>query len=260
MNRIIGKSEMAENSELDTVNILDILDPASGIYTHGGSLTELSLMLTAFEKQGAENKIDADTGKDAITNFIKNVVTLTNGKSEMQITGPPLERTKLLEVFGNEKPVEVILSAQKKDETGEEEGDALVDKLIDLLFKTPTLKLYQEFGGQIGIDSSKLKTHMTNLLKTVLKDSDLNTHIVIKSTGGLTFENVTACVEINKPFNRNVWEYDEAFISENGLSIETEEDKNQAVKVYENKKGNKAYKLKETDGNIKLMAKDEKDV
>jgi len=30
--------------------------------------------------------------------------------------------------------------------------------------------------------------------------------------------------------------------------------------VYENKKGNKAYKLKETDGNIKLMAKDEKDV
>jgi len=50
MNRIIGKSEMAENSELDTVNILDILDPASGIYTHGGSLTELSLMLTAFEK------------------------------------------------------------------------------------------------------------------------------------------------------------------------------------------------------------------
>lgn len=31
MNRIIGKSEMAENSELDTVNILDILDPAQGI-------------------------------------------------------------------------------------------------------------------------------------------------------------------------------------------------------------------------------------
>jgi hypothetical protein len=48
---------------------------------------------------------------------------------------------------------------------------------------------------------------MTNLLKTVLKDSDLNTHIVIKSSDkGMTFETVTACVEINKPFNRNVWE------------------------------------------------------
>jgi len=30
--------------------------------------------------------------------------------------------------------------------------------------------------------------------------------------------------------------------------------------VYENKKGPKAFKLKETDANIKLMAKDEKDV
>lgn len=68
-------------------------------------------------------------------------MTFTNGKSEMQITGPCLDRAKLLEVFGSEKPIEVILAAYKKDETGEEEGDALVDKLVDLLFKTPSLKL-----------------------------------------------------------------------------------------------------------------------
>jgi len=50
MNRIVGKSEMAESAELDTVHILDILDHANGVYTFGGSLTELSLMLAAFEK------------------------------------------------------------------------------------------------------------------------------------------------------------------------------------------------------------------
>jgi glucose-6-phosphate isomerase len=86
---------------------------------------------------------------------------------------------------------------------------------------------------------------MATLLKTVLKDSDLNTHIVIKSSGsGITFDTVTACIEVNKPFNRNVWEYDEAFITENGLSVETEEDKNYAIKVYETKKGAKALKMK----------------
>jgi exopolyphosphatase/pppGpp-phosphohydrolase len=111
MNRINGKSEMAESAELDTVHLLDILDSANGIYTFGGSLTELSLMMAAYEQYGINNKLDTDLSRDAITNFIKNVVALTNGKSEMQITGPCIERTKLLEVFGSEKPLEVILAA-----------------------------------------------------------------------------------------------------------------------------------------------------
>ena len=47
MIRINGKFELTECADLDTVHLLDILDFVNGIYTFGGSLTELSLMMAA---------------------------------------------------------------------------------------------------------------------------------------------------------------------------------------------------------------------
>jgi len=68
---------------------------------------------------------------------------------------------------------------------------------------------------------------MSNLLKITLKDLDISSHISFKSDDkGVSFENAGSFVQINKPFNRNVWEYDEAFMTENGLAFETDEDKN----------------------------------
>lgn len=40
---------MAEQAELESTDLLDLLDTARGIQSLGGSLTEISLMLTAIE-------------------------------------------------------------------------------------------------------------------------------------------------------------------------------------------------------------------
>lgn len=46
-------------------------------------------------------------------------------------------------------------------------------------------------------------------------------------------------------------------MTENALAFETDEDKAHATKFYESKK---KLKFKETDGNMKVIAKDDKDV
>jgi hypothetical protein len=51
---------MAEGHELDTVAILDLLDSTPGIYSIGGSLSEVSLMLTAIQQYSK----DVDVNKD----------------------------------------------------------------------------------------------------------------------------------------------------------------------------------------------------
>lgn len=102
---------------------------------------------------------------------------------------------------------------------------------------------------------------MSKLIKTLLKDTDNVIGFSVKlDDKNASYENMPCYVEINKPYNRNVWEYDEAFITENALAVETDEDKAHATKLYAQKKGPKAYKLKETDNNVKLMQKDDKDV
>lgn len=102
---------------------------------------------------------------------------------------------------------------------------------------------------------------MSNLIKTLLKNPDISSHLSIKvDDKQLSYDLISSFVQINKPLNRNVWEYDEAFMTENGLTAETEEDKIHAVKVFESKKGPYAFKYKETDGNMRVMTKEEKDV
>lgn len=49
-NRITHKLETGDVTEIETVALLDLLDSAPGIYTLGGSLAEVSLMLTAIQK------------------------------------------------------------------------------------------------------------------------------------------------------------------------------------------------------------------
>jgi len=102
-------------------------------------------MLTAIETYSKDTEIN----KDYITNFVKSAVSFTNGKSDLKITGPSLDRSKLLELFGDDKPIEQIIAAYKKED-GEEEGDALCDKLIEVIQKTPSIIIYKEFAAASG--------------------------------------------------------------------------------------------------------------
>jgi len=43
-----------------------------------------------------------------------------------------------------------MLTAYKKEENGEEEGDALVDILVELIQKTPSFQVYKEFAGSVS--------------------------------------------------------------------------------------------------------------
>lgn len=139
-------------------------------------------MLTAFEQYSVNNKSDADINKELVINFIKNVTAFTNGKGELVIAGPQVPRSRLLELFGDEKPVEAIVNAYKKDD-GEEEGDKLVDTLMALVADTPALKVYSEFAAAAGFSADKLLANLNTLLRSVLKDSDISSHISIKSDG-----------------------------------------------------------------------------
>jgi hypothetical protein len=131
--------EMGQAAELDNVNLLDIFDSSYGLYSFGGSLTEISLMLVAFESYNTSHKLEIDINKDYVIQFIKNVLTF-NGKSDQLLHTPALERSKVLELFSSESPLELIKEAYGR-ESGEDEGDALVDKLADLLAQTSSLKL-----------------------------------------------------------------------------------------------------------------------
>lgn len=59
-NKITHKLETGDVTEIETVALLDLLDSAPGIYTLGGSLAEVSLMLTAIQKQSKDVEINKD--------------------------------------------------------------------------------------------------------------------------------------------------------------------------------------------------------
>jgi len=54
-----------------------------------------------------------------------------------------------MELFGDDKPIEQIIAAYKKED-GEEEGDTLCDKLIEVIQKTPSIIIYKEFAAESG--------------------------------------------------------------------------------------------------------------
>lgn len=59
---------------------------------------------------------------------------------DFKLNTPVIDKTKIAQQL-SEAPLEQILAAYKKEENGEEEGDALVDKLVELIQQTPSLKL-----------------------------------------------------------------------------------------------------------------------
>jgi hypothetical protein len=78
------------------------------------------------------------------------MTSYTNGKGDLKISTPAIDKSTTLQTFENEKVLEQILTAYKKEETGETEGDALVDTLVGLIQSTPSLKIFNEFAESIG--------------------------------------------------------------------------------------------------------------
>lgn len=73
---------------------------------------------------------------------------------------------------------------------------------------------------------------MSKIIKTMLKDPDNSVSLSVKlDDKNQDYLNTQNYIEINKPINRNVWEQDEAFMTDNGLTSETEEDKLFAIQM-----------------------------
>jgi len=93
----------------------------------------------------------------------------------------------------SDHPLEQILAAYKKEENGEEEGDAFVDKLIELIQNTPSVKLYKEFAAALNFDYNKFIANMSNLVKTMLKNPDISSNFTIKiDDKQLTYDAITS--------------------------------------------------------------------
>lgn len=65
-----------------------------------------------------------------------------------------LNKGKVMHLFQTEKVVEKILSVYKKDDTGETEGDTMVDMLIEQIQASPSVQVFKEFAEITGYEYS----------------------------------------------------------------------------------------------------------
>jgi len=71
---------------------------------------------------------------------------------------------------------------------------------------------------------------------------------------------ISTFVELIKPLNRNVWEYDPDFMSNNDLSIPDPDDKEAIKKIQDlfiAQNGKKGYKAQNVENKVKLFNKDD---
>lgn len=161
-----GRLDQNEQKDLDHVPVRDINDNEQGVYNIGGSLGELVVGLIALDTQNKKEKNDNEITHDTVLNVLKSLVAQYKGK----LCFPRVKRTRVIDEFRSENPLQNIYDALEKEEGGEEEAAELINKLTNIVCETDVFKLLSDIDLS---DEETLKKYVNLILTALIKDVEL---------------------------------------------------------------------------------------
>jgi len=109
----------------------------------------------------------------------------------------------------------------------------------------------------LGYDEDNLRNYIKYVVSALIKDVELREHLIkLDLCEDYEKRQINALIELRKPLNRNVWEYDIEFMNVNELTNpENDDEINHIIELYQ-KQNRGPFREIVVDNNIKVFNKD----